>query len=131
VRDQIDDLFVGEVTKPETLAGLCDGIEVVFSSVGLTRQKDKLTFHDVDYQGNKNILDLALEASVERFIYVSVYNARLMEHLAIIKAHDDFARFAGFGSVAHDHPAHRLLFRHGRVPSDGEIGAGANVRLST
>jgi uncharacterized protein YbjT (DUF2867 family) len=27
VQDQIDDLFVGEVTKPETLAGLCDGIE--------------------------------------------------------------------------------------------------------
>jgi uncharacterized protein YbjT (DUF2867 family) len=37
VRDQIDDLFVGEVTRPETLAGLCDGIDVVFSSVGLTR----------------------------------------------------------------------------------------------
>jgi uncharacterized protein YbjT (DUF2867 family) len=29
VRDQIDDLFVGKVTQPETLAGLCDGIEVV------------------------------------------------------------------------------------------------------
>ena len=27
VQDQIDDLFVGEVTKRETLAGLCDGIE--------------------------------------------------------------------------------------------------------
>lgn len=56
VCDQIDDLFVGQVTQPETLVGLCDGIDVVFSSVGLTRQKDNLTFHDVDYQGNKNIL---------------------------------------------------------------------------
>jgi len=36
VRDQIDDLFVGQVTQPETLAGLCDGIDVVFSSVGMT-----------------------------------------------------------------------------------------------
>jgi uncharacterized protein YbjT (DUF2867 family) len=92
VRDQIDDLFVGQVTKPETLADLCDGIDVVFSSVGLTRQKDNLTFHDVDYQGNQNILDRALEASVGKFIDVSVYNAHLMEHLAIIKAHEDFAR---------------------------------------
>jgi uncharacterized protein YbjT (DUF2867 family) len=92
VQDQIDDLFVGEVTKPETLAGLCDGIEVVFSSMGLTRQKDKLSFHDVDYQGNKNILDHALEASVRKFIYVSVFNAQQMEHLAIIKAHEDFVR---------------------------------------
>jgi uncharacterized protein YbjT (DUF2867 family) len=73
VRDKIDDLFEGEVTRPETLKGLCDGIEVVFSSVGMARQKDNLTFHDVDYQGNKNILDRAREASVAKFIYVSVY----------------------------------------------------------
>jgi len=101
VRDQIDDLFVGEVTQPETLVGVCDGIEVVFSSVGMTRQKDKLTFHDVDYQGNKNILDRALEASVGKFIYVSVYNAQLMEHLAIIKAHEDFVRALGASGLPH------------------------------
>jgi uncharacterized protein YbjT (DUF2867 family) len=101
VRDQIDDLFVGEVTRPETLAGLCNGIEVVFSSVGMTRQKDKLTFHDVDYQGNKNILDRALQASVRKFVYVSVYNAQLVEHLAIIKAHEDFVRALGASGLPH------------------------------
>jgi len=101
VWDQIDDLFVGKVTRPETLAGLCDGIDVVFSSVGLTRQKDGLTFHDVDYQGNKNILDRALEASVGKFIYVSVYNAQLMEHLAIIKAHEDFVRALRASGLPH------------------------------
>ncbi|MGD8597702.1 MAG: SDR family oxidoreductase [Anaerolineae bacterium] len=101
VRDQIDDLFVGQVTRPETLTGLCDGIDVVFSSVGLTRQKDGLTFHDVDYQGNKNILDRALEASVTRFIYVSVYNARLMEHLAIVKAHENFVRCLQASGMPH------------------------------
>jgi uncharacterized protein YbjT (DUF2867 family) len=101
VRDEIDDLFVGQVTQPETLAGLCDGIDVVFSSVGLTRQKDGLTFHDVDYQGNKNILNRALEASVTRFLYVSVYNARLMEHLAIVKAHEDFVRSLQASGLPH------------------------------
>ena len=101
VRDQIDDLFVGHVTQPETLADLCDGIDVVFSSVGLTRQKDGLTFHDVDYQGNRNILDRALEASVARFLYVSVYNAQLMEHLAIVKAHEDFVRALQASDLPH------------------------------
>lgn len=101
VRDQIDDLFVGQVTQPETLAGLCDGIDVVFSSVGLTRQKDGLTFHDVDYQGNKNILDRALAASVEKFIYVSVFNADLMEQLAIIEAHEDFVRALQASGLPH------------------------------
>jgi uncharacterized protein YbjT (DUF2867 family) len=69
--------------------------------VGLTRQKDSLSFHDVDYQGNVNILDCALEASVERFIYVSVYNAQLMEHLAIIKAHEDFVRALKASGLPH------------------------------
>jgi uncharacterized protein YbjT (DUF2867 family) len=101
VRHQIDDLFVGQVTQPETLAGLCEGIDVVFSSVGLTRQKDGLTFHDVDYRGNRNILDRALEASVAKFVYVSVYNAQLMEHLAIIKAHEDFVRALQVSDLPH------------------------------
>lgn len=101
VRDQIDDLFVGEVTQPETLPGLCDGIELVFSSVGITRQRDKVTFHDVDYQGNRNILDLALAASVGKFIYVSVYGAEPVEHLAIIKAHEDFLRVLQGSGLPH------------------------------
>ncbi|MGD8472747.1 MAG: SDR family oxidoreductase [Anaerolineae bacterium] len=101
VRDQIDDLFVGQVTQPETLAGLCEGIDVVFSSVGLTRQKDGLTFQDVDYQGNKNILDRALQASVTKFVYVSVYNAQLMEQLAIVKAHEDFVRALQSSGLPH------------------------------
>ncbi|MFC1938154.1 SDR family oxidoreductase [Chloroflexota bacterium] len=92
VIDMIDDVFVGEVTKPETLQGLCDDIDIVFSSIGISRQKDKLTYRDVDYQGNKNILDIALAKSVKKFIYVSVFNAHLYEHLEIVKAHEDFVR---------------------------------------
>jgi uncharacterized protein YbjT (DUF2867 family) len=55
----------------------------------------------VDYQGNKNFLDRALEAGVRKFIYVSVYNAQLMEHLAIIKAHEDFVRMLQASGLPH------------------------------
>ena len=92
VTNVIDEVFIGEVTRPETLAGLCEDIDIVFSSIGLTRQKDGLTFRDVDYQGNKNILDQAQKEGVQQFIYISVLNAHLMEHLAIVKAHEDFVR---------------------------------------
>jgi len=34
---------------------------------------------DVDYQGNRNILDAALKASVSKFIFISVFNAHLLE----------------------------------------------------
>jgi len=92
VIDKVDEVFLGEVTKPETLLGLCDNIDVVFSSIGITRQKDRLTYRDVDYQGNKNILNIALEKHVKKLIYVSVFNAHLYEYLEIVKAHEDFVR---------------------------------------
>jgi uncharacterized protein YbjT (DUF2867 family) len=101
VLDCPDEIFVGEVTKPDTLGRVCDGIDVVFSSLGLTRQKDGLTFQEVDFQGNKNILDQAVRAGVQKFIYVSVFNARSMEHLAIVKAHEDFVRALGDSGIPH------------------------------
>jgi len=99
VVDCPDEIFVGEVTKPDTLGMVCDGIDVVFSSLGLTRQKDGLTFQEIDFQGNKNILDQAIRAGVQKFIYVSVFNADSMEHLAIVKAHEDFVKALGDSGI--------------------------------
>jgi len=92
VMDKINEVFIGQVTRPATMRGLCDDIDIVFSSIGITRQKDKLTFRDVDYQGNKNILNIALAKSVRKFIYVSVFNAHMYEYLEIVRAHEDFVR---------------------------------------
>jgi len=85
-----DEIVGGEITGPETLSHVCDNIDIVFSSVGITRQKDKLTFRDVDYQGNKNLLEVALGAGVQKFIYVSVFGGPNLPHLDIVKAHEDF-----------------------------------------
>jgi uncharacterized protein YbjT (DUF2867 family) len=90
LRDELDEIVEGEVTRPATLAGTCDGVEVVFSSVGITRQRDGLTFRDVDYQGNKNLLQEAQRAGVKKFIYVSVLGGPELTHLEIVKAHEDF-----------------------------------------
>jgi len=86
----LDDVFVGQVTQPETLTGLCRDIEIVFSSIGITRQRDKLTFREVDYQGNVNILKEALKAGVRKFIFVSVFQGQRFTHLAGIRAREDF-----------------------------------------
>ena len=90
LKEHIDEVFEAEVTKPESLNGICDGIDVVISSIGITRQKDGLTYMDVDYQGNKNLLDQAVENNVSKFIYVSVINAHLMEDLKGIQAKELF-----------------------------------------
>jgi uncharacterized protein YbjT (DUF2867 family) len=44
LRDATDEIVEAEITRPETLEHICDGVDVVFSSIGITRQKDGLTF---------------------------------------------------------------------------------------
>ncbi|MGB3562454.1 MAG: SDR family oxidoreductase [Thermoanaerobaculia bacterium] len=90
LRGSLDEIVDGQVTRPETLEHVCDGIDVVFSSIGITRQKDGLTFRDVDYQGNKNLLEAAERAGVETFVYVSVFNGPQLRHLDIVDAHEAF-----------------------------------------
>ena len=90
VRDSLDGIVKAEITRPETLAHVCDGIDVVFSSLGITRQRDGLTFHDVDYQGNKNLLEVARRANVGRFVYVSALHGPRLRHLDIVDAHEAF-----------------------------------------
>ena len=91
MKEGLDEIVKGEVTEPESIKDICDGIDVVFSSVGITRQKGKVTFRDVDYQGNKNLLEVAQKAGVKKFIYVSVFKGPDLLYLAIVKAHEDFA----------------------------------------
>lgn len=86
LREYIDDVFVGEMTDKNSLSGICKDIDIVFSSIGITKQKDNLTFMDVDYQGNKNLLEEALSAGTTKFIFVSVFNAENMKHLKGIQA---------------------------------------------
>ena len=91
VKQYVDEVVLGEATKPETIKGLCKGIDIVFSALGITKQKDGLTYMDVDYQGNKNILNQAIEENVSRFMYISVFNASKLRHLEIVKAKERFA----------------------------------------
>ncbi len=90
IKDEIDEIVKGEITEPDSIKDICNGIDIVFSSVGITKQKSKLTWKDVDYQGNKNLLEVARKASVKKFIYVSVFNGPNLLHLDIVKAHEDF-----------------------------------------
>ncbi|MEA5050570.1 MAG: NAD(P)H-binding protein [Oscillospiraceae bacterium] len=64
-----------DVTKPQTLAGLCDGAQLVITTVGLTGVSATLTNYDIDYQGNLNLLAEAKRAGVRQFNYVSVIKA--------------------------------------------------------
>lgn len=63
------------VQEPATLAGLCDGADVVITTVGLTKTSAEVTNYQIDYQGNLNILEEAKKAGVKHFTYISVLKA--------------------------------------------------------
>lgn len=86
----VGDVFQAEITRTQTLSGCCSGIDTVISTVGITRQKDGLTYMDVDYQANLNLLNEALENGVRKFIYVSVLNGEKLRHLKICDAKERF-----------------------------------------
>lgn len=93
-RVQVDldlvDVRIVEVTNSPTLAGVCDDVDVVVSTVGITRQKDGLTYMDVDYQANMNLLEEALKTGVQKFIYVSAINGDKYRELKIFEAKERF-----------------------------------------
>ena len=90
IKPQIDDLFIAQATQPETLHHICQDIDIVISTLGITKQKDGQTYMDVDYQANKNLLNEAIKKKVSTFMYISVFNAQKLRHLQIVKAKEQF-----------------------------------------
>ena len=86
----IDDFFIGEITESKSLRGICKNIDWVFTSVGITRQKDNLTYMDVDYQGNAYLLNEAKQSGVDSFLYVSAIGGNKLRHLKIFEAKERF-----------------------------------------
>jgi uncharacterized protein YbjT (DUF2867 family) len=90
VEAQVDEVWEGDVTKPATLGGVCAGAEVVISTVSLMSDRGPLTWDDVDYLGNRNLLEEAQAAGVRKVCYVSVFNADRMMDIPMVRAHEAF-----------------------------------------
>lgn len=84
------EIVQAEVTKPESLTDTLEGIDILISSVGITRQKDGLRYMDVDYQANLNLLLEAQKAGVKKIIYVSAIGGSKYRHLKIFEAKEAF-----------------------------------------
>ena len=81
-----------QITDKSSLENCCEGIDVVISALGITRQKDGCTYMDVDYQANKNLLEDAIKNGVKKFVYVSVLHGESLTHLKICEAKEKFVR---------------------------------------
>jgi uncharacterized protein YbjT (DUF2867 family) len=86
----VDRIIEAEVTRPETIKGKFEGVDYIISAVGITRQKDGLSYMDVDYQANLNLMKEAEDARVTKFIYVAALNGDRLTHLKMCQAKEKF-----------------------------------------
>lgn len=88
------EIAVADLTDRASLAGLCDGIDTVISTVGASvhiNVRGRQSFREIDYQGNRNLLEAAQRAKVRKFVYVSVVTTPALARTAYVRAKEDFA----------------------------------------
>lgn len=59
-----------DMRDKEKPKGCCKDIDVVITTVGLTKSSGKVTPYDIDYGANKNLLDEAFQSKVKHFVYI-------------------------------------------------------------
>ncbi|WKN31513.1 SDR family oxidoreductase [Porifericola rhodea] len=85
-----EQMLICQLTHPETIYNRLTGIDTIISTIGITRQKDGLSYMDVDYQANMNLLVEARRAGVGKFVYVAALNGQQLRHLKIMEAKEKF-----------------------------------------
>ena len=90
VADLVDEIVCAEATEAQSLVGICDGVDWVFSSLGITRQTDRVSYDDVDYGANLSLLREAERSGCARFVYVSVLHPEHTIHTDMVAAKERF-----------------------------------------
>jgi len=101
VRDACFEVAIAEATKPETLSRVFEGVDAVVSSLGISRQRDGLTFDQVDHLANKSLVEGAAAANVKKFVYVSLWDPEIVAHLEIVRAHEKVVAALETSGLAH------------------------------
>ncbi|MBF2057361.1 MAG: SDR family oxidoreductase [Cyanobacterium sp. T60_A2020_053] len=65
------ELVVGDVLKPETYASAVKTCDTVICATGATPELNPTVFYQVDYEGSKKLINVAKDAQIKRFIFVT------------------------------------------------------------
>jgi len=98
-----DRVWVADLTKPEDLDGICEGVDIAFSAVGKSVSlfnNSALSFIDLDFRGNLHLMQEALKAGVKRFVYVSIFGSEISPKMRQGWSHELFAQ-----NVLHHFPS--------------------------
>ena len=104
----------GNVLDPESLARACDGVGAVVHLVAVVRESGDSTFHRVNVEGARNMLNAASAAGVERFVFASTIGATSDPEIPYLHS-----RWTAEQDVANSGLAHTIVrFSVGFGPGD-------------
>ncbi|WP_210463006.1 SDR family oxidoreductase [Rufibacter roseolus] len=135
LQPSVDEVIICDPTDPETLSpAMVQGVDFIISALGKSlslSDSSRTSFHEVDFQGNLNVLQLAqAHGRLQKFIYVGAFSGEKHPHVAYFRAHEDFAQAlqqSGIASTIIKPPALFSAFldllpmaRKGRLASIGD-----------
>ena len=83
---------LGDLTRPGTLEGCCQGIDAVIACAGasmsLGNLQNRTSFLQVDWEGNRHLLRQAQKENTSKFVYVSLLGGPDLRHTEYADAHE-------------------------------------------
>lgn len=104
VKKYTDDIFIANISDVKKLKGLCEGIDIVVSCLGksVSLFKPRMsTYEEVDFGGNRHILDEARKSGVQRFVYTSIKGSDTAYHLGVANAHKKIQDLLATSPISH------------------------------
>ncbi len=104
VQPYCDEVVLADVTQAEQLSGLCDNIDIVFSTIGMSISLFTVepgNFIEVDFKGNLNLLEEAQKAGVPRFVYTSIFGSETSPKLVQGWSQEMFAQNLMHSKLSH------------------------------
>ena len=99
------EVVTGDLLRPASLRGACDGADALVSCAGASMRLgglgDRASFGAVDDRGNRALLDEAVRAGVRKVVYVSVFGAAELAHTEYVAAHERFVGALDRSGIAH------------------------------
>ncbi len=78
------EIVQGDLTSPETLKPALEGITTVIDAA-TSRPTDSLSIKQVDWEGKVSLIQAAVAAGVERFIFFSILNAEKFPNVPLME----------------------------------------------
>lgn len=121
---------IGDLKNPASLVSACDGIEAIITTANAAGRGGDDTFQTVDDEGNENLINAAVEAGVERFVFTSILGSDPNSPVPLMRAKgvtEERLRASGLAYTITQADAHMDLLIP--VVLGVPLGRGEPVRL--